>query len=542
MDTNQVLHVRRYEGGPQLDTKYLRGDSRKLRVGNIIERILQTGDKVIFNRQPTLHKGSMMVHTVIALKSDNDGNSISFNPMVCSPYNADYDGDEMNVHIIQDPVAYAESAELMGVSRQILSSKNGGNAFNMIQDSLLALYLMTKGDVYISHKMFYRIINKSNYLDETGIKHELARVHYIMTLERKDLISKFKLKMAAYKKDKNRKLKKKLKFLKFRIISLKNLYSGRVLFSLLLPPDFNYFQHTDTDITDPIVEIKCGVMLRGRLCKKSMGKGTTTIIKYIASGYDHLYAIRVLSDIHRIALAWNANRGFSIGWEDFQISDGQPVMDAIAKAKLLAKKIEREMVSSSTALREAHITAALNGVTGNLVLEGDREKGLLAMIVSGSKGTKVNVIQIKHLLGQQNLSGRRPAELLGDRASIYAQPYDIRPEARGFISQNLRNGMEPMGFIFHMMAGREGLTDTSARTPQSGYLNRQLSHALTNYRIESDGTVRNLNSGRILQYVYGTDGRSPESINKIRGGTSFIDISRETKKLESQLQLEGLFD
>ena len=89
MDTNQVLHIRKYSGGPQLDTKYIRGDSRKLRIGNTIERILQTGDKIIFNRQPTLHKGSMMVHTVIALQSDEEGNSISFNPMVCSPYNAD---------------------------------------------------------------------------------------------------------------------------------------------------------------------------------------------------------------------------------------------------------------------------------------------------------------------------------------------------------------------------------------------------------------------------------------------------------------------
>ncbi len=453
----------------------------------------------------------------------------------------------MNVHVIQDPVAYAESAELMAVSRQILSSKGGANNFNMIQDSLLALYLMTRGDLSISHEMFTRIINESNYLDEADIEHELVRIRHIMKLEREKLTSVFKQKMRKYKTSKLKKLKKELKKLKVRIQALKISYSGRILFSILLPGDFNYFKRTDTDDTDPIVEIKCGVMLRGRICKKSMGNGTTTIIKYIAAEYDHIRAVHVLSDIHRIAVAWNANRGFSIGWEDFQTSNKQPVMEAIAQAKLLAKKIEREMVDAPEALREAHITTALNGVTGNLVLEGDREKGLMAMTISGSKGTKINVIQIKHLLGQQNLSGRRPAELLGDRASIYALPYDIRPEARGFISQNLRDGMEPMGFIFHMMGGREGLTDTSARTPQSGYMNRQLVHGLTNYRIESDGTVRNLNSGRILQFIYGTDGRSPERLNVIRTVSgkrvnTFIDINRETEKLESQLELESLWN
>jgi len=561
--TNNVIMIQK--GDTILNVKYLPKNKLILKIGDKCHVRLQNGDVTIFNRQPTLHPGSMMTHRILVRpKRDNElcdpGDTIKFNPMVCTPYNADFDGDEMNMHIIQDPEAYTESAELMAVSNHIVTYSSGSNIVSMIQDALLSLYLLTSEKTIFDFSTFIYLLNRCKYIslissdimNGMSIKEGIKRCRRILNEEFLFLYNKKlkdKLKKLGYKdrlfllkcKLKKEKKKEKIKKLK-NIISDYNddydgMFTGRMLFSLLLPPDFNYTYESE----DSKVIIKHGVMMYGRLDKRTMGGGTKTIIKYLALEYPPEVATKILSDIHRVAITYITHRGFSTGWGDFIIFDEHIIDESINKAKITIETVEKEMKSVPSEVKEVYTITELNNISSSINPQKNNEEGIMAMISSGSKGSIVNAKQIMYLMGQQNLSNGRPEELLqGCRAIPWSFPYDKRLWTRGFVKECLKDGMKPSGTYFHLAAGRVGLTDTSAKTPKSGYMNREMTHALDNYIIDSDGTVRNINSGRILQFSYGNNGLNPKKSYKVNGNNCFIDIQREVNRLESKKFLKSL--
>lgn len=125
----------------------------RLEPGYIVERHLQNGDFVVFNRAPSLHKMSMMAHRIRILPYSTFRLNLSVTP----PYNADFDGDEMNMHVPQSYEARAELWQLMHVSRNIVSPQSNRPVMKIVQDSLLASRLMTRRDTFISRRDFMGI-------------------------------------------------------------------------------------------------------------------------------------------------------------------------------------------------------------------------------------------------------------------------------------------------------------------------------------------------------------------------------------------------
>lgn len=116
-----------------------------LEYGYKVERHIQDGDFVVINRQPSLHKMSIMGHNVKVLPYE----TLRLNLSVCTPYNADFDGDEMNMHVPQSYETLAEVKELMAVPKQIIAPKSNAPIMGIVQDSLLGCLLMTQRDTFV---------------------------------------------------------------------------------------------------------------------------------------------------------------------------------------------------------------------------------------------------------------------------------------------------------------------------------------------------------------------------------------------------------
>ncbi|MEM3856404.1 MAG: DNA-directed RNA polymerase subunit A', partial [Saccharolobus sp.] len=148
------------------------------------------------------------------------------------------------------------------------------------------------------------------------------------------------------------------------------------------------------------------------------------------------------------------------------------------------------------------------------------------MARTGARGSVLNITQMAAMLGQQSVRGERIKRGYMNRTLPHFKPYDISPEARGFIYSSFRSGLTPIELFFHAAGGREGLVDTAVRTSQSGYMQRRLINALSDLRVEYDGTVRSL-YGEIAQIAYGDDGVFP--MYSAHGKT--IDVNRIVERV-----------
>jgi len=128
----------------------------RLQLGWVVERYMQEFDYVLFNRQPSLRKKSVMAHRVRIM----DGRTLRLHPCCTSPYNADFDGDEMNLHFPQTPEAMAEARALMRVSLQIMNAQNNKPCIGGVQDALLGGYKLTNGDVFLDRTVVSRILSR----------------------------------------------------------------------------------------------------------------------------------------------------------------------------------------------------------------------------------------------------------------------------------------------------------------------------------------------------------------------------------------------
>ncbi|WP_407432787.1 DNA-directed RNA polymerase subunit A' [Methanobrevibacter sp.] len=129
-----------------------------LKPGDIVERHLKDGDMVLFNRQPSLHRMSMMAHEVRVLPYK----TFRLNLCVCPPYNADFDGDEMNMHVFQTDESRAEAKSLMRVQEHILSPRFGGPIIGAIHDHISGAYLLTRKSMRFTEEQALQIIRKSH--------------------------------------------------------------------------------------------------------------------------------------------------------------------------------------------------------------------------------------------------------------------------------------------------------------------------------------------------------------------------------------------
>jgi DNA-directed RNA polymerase subunit A' len=435
----------------------------ELQAGYLVERHLMDGDIAIFNRQPSLHRMSMMCHKIRVLP----GRTFRLNPAVCHPYNADFDGDEMNLHVPQTEEARSEAEILMHVQTQLISPRYGLSVIGCIQDGISGNFILTKKE-------------KINRKDAVGLLFSIG-VDDFSRLPKRQTVT------------------------------------GREIFSALLPEDFN-FKGKDKSGSDVI--IKNGELMKGVMDKANLGEGSGLLLRNLHKKYGQKSTIDILGNIFKLGIKSLLRYGFTTGISDtdLPIEARQKIQEILTKAEEEVQefitlyhesKLEVFPGRSAKETLELKILELLNRTRneiGKIVGQHINKKtGSSVMAESGARGGSLPLAQMAAVVGQQALRGKRIEKGYKGRTLSCFKVGDLSPAARGFIKNSYRSGMTPHEYFFGAITGRDSLMDTALRTPKSGYLYRRLANAMQDLKVEYDGTVRDA-TGRIIQFKYGEDG------------------------------------
>ena len=469
----------------------------RLEPGYIVERHLMDGDIVLFNRQPSLHRMSMMAHEVRIMK----GKTFRINLCVCPPYNADFDGDEMNLHVVQSEEARAEARILMRVQEHIRSPRFGGAVIGAIHDHITGMFLLTHGDASYDRDQTVRILSRIDFhgpLPEPIYPQAKGGPHW----------------------------------------------SGRQIFSVLLPKDMNlkfnasvYFadrSEKENAELDTIVEIRNGEMLRGPVDGRSIAAFKGIILEEISRLKGPSVARKFIDRVTRLAVGALMETGCTTGIDDedippeaaLQISDAmEQAMTSVDKLAASYNKgqLERRPGRSLEETLEVEVMKKLGEARDRAGEIAGWHLGMdnfaVIMARSGARGSMLNLSQMAGSIGQQAIRGERVSRGYNGRTLSHFNRDDLGAEARGFVRSSYKHGLNPTEYFFHSMGGREGLVDTAVRTSRSGYMQRRLVNALEDLRVKYDGTVRNT-ANTVVQFRYGEDGIDP---TRSKGGEG-VDV------------------
>lgn len=480
--------------------------AEKMEVGFTVERGLMDGDIVLFNRQPSLHRMSMMAHEVKIVP----GKTFRLNLAVCPPYNADFDGDEMNLHVLQSEEARAEAKVIMRVQEHILSPRFGGPIIGAIQDHISGLFFLT---------------------------------HKNPKFTRREVVSIF----SNLKTD---------RFPDPIEADGEKMWNGRDIFSHFLPEDLNIEFRASICETcdeckgkeceyDAYVSIEDGQLVAGTIDEKAVGAFKGSIVDKIARDFGTSEAKDFIDKITTISLGVITLRGFttSIQDEDVPLEAKRQIKEVLDKAE---KKV-REYA-------EAYTEGTLEQIPGRDLKEtlevmimktmgkardeagriASKHLGLgnnaVVMARTGARASMLNLTQMAAALGQQAIRGERPSRGYENRTLSHFQKGELGAEARGFVKSSYKDGLNPVEYFFHSMGGREGLVDTAVRTSRSGYMQRRLINALEDLMVYNDETVRNTGD-TIIQYKYGEDGIDPMR-SKSGKAIDMDDITTELRAIK----------
>ncbi|MEM2969131.1 MAG: DNA-directed RNA polymerase subunit A', partial [Candidatus Bathyarchaeia archaeon] len=454
--------------------------------GFIVERHLKNGDIAIFNRQPSLHRMSIMAHYVRVLPYK----TFRLHLCVCPPYNADFDGDEMNLHVPQSEEAQTEALLLMQVQDQILSPRFGGPIIGAIRDFITGAYFFTRRENYLTKAEVGRLLTATGYtgpLPEPKIKEPQP------------------------------------------------LWSGKQIFSLFLPKTLNYVLKAnicqgcakceeENCKYDAYVVVKNGELVSGIIDRRAIGaEQSESLLHRIIKDYGTQAGREFLNKVTRMLKTFITMRGFTYSYDQLVLSP--KAENKIEKTmEKIQKKIDEHIrnyrngtlprlpgqtLEESFEIYVMHELARARDEAGKIADEDfTLENAGIVMTRTGARGSSLNIGQMTACVGQQSVRGKRILRGYIGRALPHFVDGDPSPRARGFVYSSYQNGLDAIEFFFHAMGGREGLVDTAVRTQQSGYMQRRLINALEHIRLEYDGTVRN-SAGDIIQFRYGEDGVDP---------------------------------
>jgi DNA-directed RNA polymerase II subunit RPB1 len=452
----------------------------RLQLGWKVERYMKDGDFVLFNRQPSLRKKSMMAHRAKLMP----GRSFRLNLSCTESYNADFDGDEMNMHMPQTYEARAEAQYLMSVKDQMLNGQNCKPVLSIVQDVLLGSYLLSSKDVFINVEDMMNLLCHMNYGD----------VYYIP---------------------------------RPAICSPKKLWTGKQLFSLLMPKISITLNESKcmelSEAEGDAIVIRKGHLHVGRLRKNMLGASAKGILHVSALLRGNDETLHFMSDLQRVVNTWLLGRGFSIGLSDCTSPVTHEVTGLVDKYVNHVDNIaeQAKLIEMPFAQREAMVSSLLSkmlNVTGGIVRKHMKSasNALVAMVSCGSKGNEINISQLAACPGQQSVNGQRVYHKYSHvgRTLNCFNPGDDRAISRGFVKNSYYVGLSPYEIFFHTQAGREGITDTAVKTADTGYLQRRITKALETFIVSYDGSVRD-SSGMIIDSLYGGDGFESSFLIKV---------------------------
>lgn len=445
-----------------------------LKINDIVDRHLINGDYVLFNRQPSLHKMSMMSHKVRIMDYDTFRLNVC-----CTPsYNADYDGDEMNMHVPQSLQTENELIELASVPTQIISPRNSSPIISIVQDIALGVYKLTGDNVFITNKQMFNLLASNDRFHGEILKHS--------------------------------KMDGKVPY-----------WSGKTLLSSVIPPTIS-LKNSD-------VIIKNGVIKSGTVSKKTYQDMTNGIIHISYNDIGKETTQSIFDNTQKMICDWLVLNGFSVGISDLTTpKHSKDKLKNILNDMTLGvddlmttvhnNTFKNDSIKSNHDYFEEKMSNLLdkaNKEICNVVLENadNPDNRMMNMINSKSKGNAINISQMMGSVGQQSIEGKRIVNGFDNRTLPHYTKYDDSPESKGFVKNSFITGLNPQEFFFHAMGGREGLIDTAVKTSETGYIQRKLVKAMEDCKVNFDMTVRNAH-GTIIQFLYGDDGMNSIKLEK----------------------------
>lgn len=510
--------------GTEIDLKYvataaaassslsssLKGDQQQqqqyypsLRVGMSVCRYIREGDMVLFNRQPSLYKMSMLALRVVPVC----GWTLRPNMSLTTPYNADFDGDEMNMHVLQGVEEMAEAELLMSVESNLMSTQSSKLTMGLVQDALVAAWQMTNRDVFLTEASAHAILAQLRHFGEAAFK---------------------RLGPPAVRKP-------------VRLYTGKQVYSAALFYETLCysrRDSSSSSKFYDDIFEENLVMIYNGCLLTGRLCKRSLGQSGSGLLYHMCRDpaffavaaadakkgpppSPHRYVLKMLGEAQRVA------NYYLMAHSNFSIGPGDLLLGKAARADL------QEIIDAELA-NDAKIRHSVSSADWGDIVESTRQKvlrrilpkcasvtmerltpssagGCLDVIECGSKGSSINAGQMMACVGQQTVEGSR---LTKGRLPCFPINAET-PETQGMIRSSLLRGLTPSEFYQHAQAGREGLVDTAVKTAETGYIQRRIVRASENVCIDEDLTVRR-GDGGLMQERYGGDGWATEKLVRCR--------------------------
>ena len=495
--------------GRMISLKHVNAKEIVLYNGDVVNRHLLDNDILLFNRQPTLHKMSMMGHRVKVLPYK----TFRMNVLATRPYNADFDGDEMNAHIPQSYEAQVELEEIAAVPHHIITPRHAKPMIGVYQDTLVGSYRLTQPGIQFTKREFMNLMMWNKRFDG------------IMPTAR------------AGEDGKER-------------------WTGQQVLGALLAPiniemgNKSFDSDKDGKDSDNYVKIVQGNIEQGVIDGDIYMKPSKGIIHVTYNDYGAKDTVDLLDALQNTVENFLVLNGFSVGISDL-IADDDTKKAIDAKIQERKKQIEQvilqvhlDLFDNNTGKTnqqefEDQVFGILNQATSDAGSLGQsslsQENRLLAMVRSGSKGEPLNVAQMMACLGQTAIEGKRVPYGFTDRTLPHYKKYDDSAEARGFIESSFIRGLTPQEFFFHAMSGREGLIDTAVKTADTGYIQRQLVKSMEDLTVQHDGTVRDTNNN-IVQFHYGEDG-----INATKIETQSLPIGKlSQEEIRTQFGMAGV--
>ncbi|RDB15486.1 DNA-directed RNA polymerase III subunit rpc1 [Hypsizygus marmoreus] len=487
-----------------------------LAIGDVVERHVIDGDIVLFNRQPSLHKLSIMCHRAKV----RPWRSFRLNECVCGPYNADFDGDEMNLHVPQTEEARTEALELMSVKNNLVTPRNGEPVIAAIQDFITASFLLSRKDRFLDRREFTQICC---YLGDANMQIDIPPPTIWKPTRLWTGKQVFNVLMRPSRKS-NIFVNVESKCHKWEEANPKNY--PRMNPAPDLSPNDGWLVIVNS-------EIMCGVM-----DKATVGSGKKkSIFGVILRDYGPNDAAAAMNRLAKLCARYLANYGFSLGINDVipgpELNRQKDILvekayadcqELIARAK--KGNLENKAGCNQEQTLEALISSVLSKVreqVGQICMkELSRQNAPLIMATCGSKGSVINVSQMVACVGQQIIAGHRVPDGFQDRSLPHFPKKSKEPPSKGFVRNSFYSGLRATEFLFHAISGREGLVDTAVKTAETGYMQRRLMKALEDLTTQYDLSVRN-STGGVVQFRYGDDGLDPACLE---GDPHPIDFER----------------
>ncbi len=472
-----------------------------LEIGDILLRDVIDGDFAHLNRQPSLERSSIGVHEVVILR-DPTIDTFQLNVLACANYNADFDGDQMNLWVSHSVMARAEAGIMSSFSNWFISSKSSAPINGEVQDSVISSFELTRDSARLD-------------------KLHMMRLFATTQMEPPDL--------SAYGAD--------------------TVFTGRDAISFLLEStpinydksptwfDQKFATHLDYSPTEIRTVIRRGKMLSGVLDKRSIGEGSIGgIFHLIARDFGPRKALDVVFALQQMSIAYVKNQGFTVSTDDMIVSkkaqfDIQTeVATLLADAKNNTDRLIRGDLTPPIGMTTREFYERLqrealkmpDTILGPVIQSIDPDQnGLFRMVATGSKGKKPNIKHISAAIGQVEVNSKRVPEQFGPgRTNVYYPAYSTDPRAKGFIPNNFIIGMDSRDAIPAAQNGRFDLISKALTTATTGFQQRKSTMALQSAMINNH---RRLVKGTaVVQILYGEDGLDPRAVEQVKFRTALV--------------------